>query len=73
MVRPFEVSVRFSSFNHSDVLGVGIYLPCLVVNIHPASAHAVNLDSPTIYFYLISVDSRDGHLGGSVLGPPLNQ
>ncbi len=56
MVRPFEVSVRFSSFNHSDVLGVGIFLPRLIVNIHSASAHALDCDCPAIYFHVIRVD-----------------
>ena len=73
MVRPFEVSVRFSSFNHSDVLGVGVFPPRFVVNVHPASAHTLDMDSPTIYFYFISVDRGDGHFGGSVSSPPFNQ
>ena len=61
------------SADYSDVTGVGIFLPCLVVNVHPASAHTLDMNSLAIYFYLISVDSGDGHFGGSVPSPPFNQ
>ena len=60
-------------FYLSDVLGIGVFLPRLVVNIHPASAHALDMDSPAIHFHLISVDSRERHAGSSVFDPPLNQ
>ena len=73
MVRPFEVSVRFSSFDYSDVLGVGIFPPCLVVNVHPASAHTLDLDLPAIHVHCVCVDCGNRHFGGSALGPPLNQ
>ena len=67
------ISVRFSLVNNSDVLGVGIFPSRLVVNTHPASAHTLNLDSPTIHVNHVSVDCGDGHFGGIVLVPPLNQ
>ena len=73
MVRSLEASISFSLVNNSDVLGVGIFPSRLVVHIHPASAHALDMDSPTIHFYLISVDCGDGHFGGRVSSPPLNQ
>ena len=73
MVRPFGVSVRFSSFNYSDVMSVGAFPPYLIVNIHPASAHALDCDCLAIHPHLISVDSGDGHFGGSVSSPPFNQ
>ena len=73
MVRPFEVSVRFSLVNNPDVSGVEIFLPRLVVNIHPASAHALDCDCLAIHPHLISVDSGNRHLGGSVSSPPVNQ
>ena len=72
MVRAFEASISLSSFYYPDVLGVGIFLPRLVVNIHPASAHALDCDCLAIHPHLISVDSGDGHFGGSVSGPPFN-
>lgn len=51
-------SVLSLSTDYSDVFGVGIFLPCLVVNVHPASAHTLDGDCLTIHFYLINVDSR---------------
>ena len=73
MVRAFEASISLSSFENPDVLGIGMTPPRLVVNIHPASTHALNLDSPTIHFNFICVDNGDGHFGGSVSSPPFNQ
>ena len=73
MVRSLEASISFSLVNNSDVLGVGIFLPRLVVNVHPASAHIFDCDCLAIHFNLISVDSGDGHFGGSVSSPPFNQ
>ena len=49
-------SVLSLSADHSDVLGVGIFLPCLVVNVYPASAHALDDGCLAIHFYLISVN-----------------
>ena len=66
-------SIGFSLIDNSDVLGVGISPPRLEVYVHPASTHALNMDSPTIHVNLVGVDSGDGHLGGSVSCPPLNQ
>ena len=66
-------SVLPLSTDYSDVLGVGIILPRLVVNVHPASAHALNGDCLAINFNLVSVDCGDGHFGGSVSSPPFNQ
>ena len=60
-------------FYLSDVLGIGVFLPRLVVNIHPASAHAFNLDCVAIHVHGVGVDSGDGHFGGSVSSPPFNQ
>ena len=73
MVRSFEASISFSLVNNSDVLGVGVFLPCLVVNVHPASAHALDGDCLAIHVNLICVDCGNGHFGGIVLVPPLNQ
>ena len=67
------ISVRFSLVNNPDVSGVGIFLPRLVVNIHPASTHALNMDSPTIHVHGVGVDRGNRHFGGSVLVPPFNQ
>ena len=61
------------STDNPDVFGFGILLPRLVVNIHPASAHALDSDCLAIHIYLISIDSGDGHFGGRVSSPPLNQ
>ena len=66
-------SISFNSFYYSDVHVVGIFPSRLLVNVHPASTHAINGDSPAIHFYHISVDRGNGQLGGSRLGPPLNQ
>lgn len=65
-------SIGFSLFYHSDVLGVWISLPRLVVNIHPASTHALDVDCPAIHVDFIGVNRGDGHFGGSAIGPPLN-
>ena len=73
MERPFEASIILSSFDNSDVLGVGIFPSHLIVNIHPTSAHTFDLDCSAIHIDLVSVDSGDGHFGGSVSGPPLDQ
>ena len=73
MVRAFEASISLSSFENPDVLGVWIFPSRFEVNIYPASTHALDLDSTTIHFYLISVDCGDGHFGGRVSSPPLNQ
>ena len=54
-------------------MGSGIFLPCLVVNIHPASAHTLDMDSPTIHVNLVSVDRGNGNFGGIVSSPPFNQ
>ena len=59
--------------DYSDVSGVGIFLPCLVVNVYPASAHALDDGCLAIHIDLISVDCGDGHFGGSVSCPPFNQ
>ena len=67
------ISVRFSLVNNSDVLGVGIFLPRLIVNIHPASTHALDCDSLAIHVHGVGVDCGDGHFGGSVSSPPFNQ
>ena len=54
-------------------MGVGVLLPCLVGNVHPASAHALDGDCLVIHVYLISVYRGNRHLGGSVSSPPFNQ
>ena len=51
-------SIGFSSVNNSDVMGIGIFLPRLVVNAYPASAHTIDVDCPAINIYLISIDRR---------------
>ena len=61
------------STDYSDVMGVGIFLPCLVMNVHPALAHTLDGDCLAVHVNLISVDSREGHFSGSVSSPPLNQ
>ena len=61
------------STDYSDVLGVGIFLPRLIVNVHPTSAHALDCDCLAIHVDLICVDRGDGHFGGIVSSPPLNQ
>ena len=66
-------SVLSLSTDYLDVLGVGVFLPRLVVNVYPASAHTLDMDSPTIHFNFINVDCGDGHFGGSVSCPPFNQ
>ena len=66
-------SIGFSLVNNSDVSGVGIFPSGLVVNIHPALAHALDCDCPAIYFHVISVDCGEGHFCGSVSSPPFNQ
>ena len=73
MVRSLEASISFSLVNNSDVLGVGIFLPRLVVNVHPASTHAFEMNSPTIHVHDVRVDRGNRHFGGSVLVPPFNQ
>lgn len=60
-------------FYLSDVLGVGVFLPRLIVNVHSASAHALDGDCLAIHIDFVSVDRRDGHFGGSVSSPPFNQ
>lgn len=60
-------------FYLSDVLGIGVFLPRLVVNVHPALDHTLDVDCPAIHAHGVGVYRRDGHLGGSALGPPLNQ
>ena len=66
-------SVLPLSTDYPDVLGVGIFLPCLVANVYPASAHAFDFDCSAILVYLISVDCGNGNFGGSVSSPPFNQ
>ena len=66
-------SVLSFSTDYSDVLGVGVFLPRLVMNVHPASAHTLDCDCLTIHFNLICVDRGEGHFSGSVSSPPLNQ
>ena len=61
------------STDYPDVLGVGIFLPRLVVYIYSALTHTLDMNSLAIHFNFISVDSGDGHFGGSVSGPPFNQ
>ena len=65
-------SKSLSSFNYLDVLSVGIFLPHLVMNVHQASIHAIDVDLPAINVRGVGVDSRDGQLGGSVLASPLD-
>lgn len=71
--KPNRRSISFDSFNYSNVLGIGESPPRFVVNVHPASAHTHDVDCPAIHVDFIIVERRDGHLGGSALGPPLNQ
>ena len=66
-------SISLSPFYYPDVLGVGIFLPRLIVNIHPASTHALDCDSLAIHVHGVGVNRRDGHFGGSVSSPPFNQ
>ena len=66
-------SIGFSLVNNSDVFGVGVFPPRLVVNVYPALTHTFDCNYLAIHFYLINVDSGDGHFGGSVSSPPFNQ
>ena len=70
---PFGSSVLSCLTNNSDVFGIGEPPSRLVVNIHPASTHALELDCLAININHISINRRDGHFGGSAFGPPFNQ
>lgn len=66
-------SISLDSFDYSDEVGIGESPPRLVVYVHPASAHTLDVDCPAIHFHGVGIDRRDGHFGGSAFGPPLYQ
>lgn len=52
--------ISFDSFDYSDVLGIGKFPPRLIVYVHPASAHTLDLDLPAIHVNSVGVGRRDG-------------
>ena len=59
-------------FHYPDIVGGGIFPSGFIVNIHPTSAHTLDIDCLAIHVDVIGIDRRQRHTGGRALAPPLN-
>ena len=70
---PLAETIRPGLLDYSDAPGIGIFLPCLVMHIHPARAETLYLYHPAVYQHFIGVERRERHAGRCGIGPPVLQ